>query len=199
MSQPKGPALTRVAPVITGELKSKIDRVWDAFWSGGISNPLEVIEQITYLLFIHRLDDSGLSLDIPTLPRRCRPWETGRNGASRDRWPSTCWHALRYRISHPPPARSGQQVPAFGCHFVSDEGSLGAKFTGRNPPEFECHHRQGVAGPAGTARRAGRVRRAAGSSRSNRRIRTPRSQCGRPPLRLPPVPRLPRGAVTHAG
>jgi type I restriction enzyme M protein len=43
--------------VITGELKSKIDRVWDAFWSGGISNPLEVIEQITYLMFIRRLDD----------------------------------------------------------------------------------------------------------------------------------------------
>lgn len=43
--------------MITGELKTKIDRVWDAFWSGGISNPLEVIEQITYLLFIRRLDD----------------------------------------------------------------------------------------------------------------------------------------------
>jgi type I restriction enzyme M protein len=43
--------------VITGELKSRIDRVWDAFWSGGISNPLEVIEQITYLLFLRRLDD----------------------------------------------------------------------------------------------------------------------------------------------
>lgn len=43
--------------MITGDLKSKIDRVWDAFWSGGISNPLEVIEQITYLLFIRRLDD----------------------------------------------------------------------------------------------------------------------------------------------
>ena len=43
--------------MITGELKSKIDRVWDAFWSGGICNPLEVIEQITYLLFIRRLDD----------------------------------------------------------------------------------------------------------------------------------------------
>lgn len=43
--------------MITGELKQKIDRVWDAFWSGGISNPLEVIEQITYLLFIRRLDD----------------------------------------------------------------------------------------------------------------------------------------------
>ena len=43
--------------MITGELKSKIDRIWDAFWSGGTPNPLEVIEQITYLLFIRRLDD----------------------------------------------------------------------------------------------------------------------------------------------
>jgi type I restriction enzyme M protein len=43
--------------VITGDLKSKIDRIWDSFWSGGISNPLEVIEQITYLLFLRRLDD----------------------------------------------------------------------------------------------------------------------------------------------
>lgn len=51
------PSVTRVFTVITGEMKSKIDRIWDAFWSGGISNPLEVIEQITYLLFIRRLDD----------------------------------------------------------------------------------------------------------------------------------------------
>ncbi|MGH3906397.1 MAG: type I restriction-modification system subunit M N-terminal domain-containing protein, partial [Pseudonocardiaceae bacterium] len=43
--------------MITGDLKSKIDRIWDAFWSGGIANPLEVIEQITYLLFLRRLDD----------------------------------------------------------------------------------------------------------------------------------------------
>ena len=37
-------------------VRNTIDRVWDAFWSGGISNPLEVIEQITYLLFMRRLD-----------------------------------------------------------------------------------------------------------------------------------------------
>ncbi len=43
--------------MLTGELKSQVDRIWDAFWSGGISNPLEVIEQITYLLFLRRLDD----------------------------------------------------------------------------------------------------------------------------------------------
>src|SRR5687767_6992745 len=43
--------------MITGPIKSQIDQIWNAFWSGGISNPLEVIEQITYLLFLKRLDD----------------------------------------------------------------------------------------------------------------------------------------------
>jgi type I restriction-modification system DNA methylase subunit len=43
--------------MITGEIKSQVDRLWDAFWTGGIANPLEVVEQITYLLFIKRLDD----------------------------------------------------------------------------------------------------------------------------------------------
>ena len=43
--------------MLRGELRSQIHRIWDAFWSGGISNPLEVIEQITYLLFPRRLDD----------------------------------------------------------------------------------------------------------------------------------------------
>ena len=43
--------------MLTGEIRSKIDALWNAFWTGGISNPLEVIEQITYLLFLKRLDD----------------------------------------------------------------------------------------------------------------------------------------------
>lgn len=43
--------------MLTGEIRSQIDGIWNAFWSGGISNPIEVIEQITYLLFLRRLDD----------------------------------------------------------------------------------------------------------------------------------------------
>jgi type I restriction enzyme M protein len=65
--------------VVTGELKSQVDKVWNAFWSGGIANPLEVIEQITYLLFIKRLDDlhtlvenranrTGKPLENPVFP-----------------------------------------------------------------------------------------------------------------------------------
>jgi type I restriction enzyme M protein len=44
--------------MLTGELRSQVDAIWNAFWSGGISNPMEVLEQITYLLFIRRLDDA---------------------------------------------------------------------------------------------------------------------------------------------
>lgn len=43
--------------MITGELKNQVDQLWNAFWSGGVSNPLSVIEQITYLLFAKRIDD----------------------------------------------------------------------------------------------------------------------------------------------
>jgi type I restriction enzyme M protein len=80
--------------VITGEMKAKVDRIWDAFWSGGIANPLEVMEQITYLLFIRRLDEMqttkenranrlGTNLDDPIFP----PGDDDRGRAFADlRW-----------------------------------------------------------------------------------------------------------------
>ena len=46
--------------MITGELKSQVDKIWDTFWTGGIANPISVIEQFTYLLFIRRLDERQL-------------------------------------------------------------------------------------------------------------------------------------------
>ena len=58
--------------MITGELKNKIDSLWDIFASGGLVNPLDVIEQITYLMFIHDLDETdnvrakdAAMLDLP--------------------------------------------------------------------------------------------------------------------------------------
>ena len=73
--------------MVTGELKSQVDKVWNAFWSGGIANPMEVIEQITYLLFIKRLDELhslaenkantlGISIENPVFPEGTD--ETGR-------------------------------------------------------------------------------------------------------------------------
>ena len=44
--------------MITGELKNKIDSLWEIFWTGGIANPLDVMEQMTYLMFIRDLDDA---------------------------------------------------------------------------------------------------------------------------------------------
>ena len=46
--------------MITGELRSQVDKIWESFWTGGISNPLTVIEQFTFLLFLRRLDESQL-------------------------------------------------------------------------------------------------------------------------------------------
>lgn len=43
--------------MLTGEIRNQVEQIWNAFWSGGVSNPLSVMEQITYLLFIKRLDD----------------------------------------------------------------------------------------------------------------------------------------------
>ena len=43
--------------MITGEIKSQVDKIWDSFASGGVTNPLTVIEQMTYLIFLRRLDE----------------------------------------------------------------------------------------------------------------------------------------------
>lgn len=46
--------------MITGELKNKVDSIWDTIWTAGITSPITVLEQITYLLFMKLLDDSQL-------------------------------------------------------------------------------------------------------------------------------------------
>ncbi len=60
--------------MLTGDIRNQIDRIWDAFWSGGIANPIEVIEQITYLLFLRRLDDLH-TLEENKATRLKRPME----------------------------------------------------------------------------------------------------------------------------
>ena len=58
--------------MLTGELKNIIDAIWEMFWTGGITNPLDVVEQMTYLMFIHDLDEtdakkakSSMMLELP--------------------------------------------------------------------------------------------------------------------------------------
>ncbi len=66
--------------MLNGDIRSKVDALLNAFWTGGISNPLEVIEQITYLLFLKRLDDrhtleenKAAGLKLKKLERRVFP------------------------------------------------------------------------------------------------------------------------------
>jgi type I restriction enzyme M protein len=70
--------------MITGSIKQQVDQIWDSFWSGGISNPLEVIEQITYLLFIRRLDDLHM-LEENKANRLKKPMERRVFPAGKDR------------------------------------------------------------------------------------------------------------------
>ncbi|MBQ5747283.1 MAG: SAM-dependent DNA methyltransferase [Bacteroidales bacterium] len=47
--------------MITGEIKSRIDTIWDTFWTGGITNSITILEQMTYLFFIKMLDDAQIT------------------------------------------------------------------------------------------------------------------------------------------
>ena len=58
--------------MLTGALKNRVDSIWEMFWTGGITNPLDVVEQMTYLMFIHDLDEtdakrakSSMMLELP--------------------------------------------------------------------------------------------------------------------------------------
>ena len=49
--------------MITGEMKNKVDSIWDTIWTGGITSPVTVLEQITYLMFMKLLDDNQLKAE----------------------------------------------------------------------------------------------------------------------------------------
>jgi type I restriction enzyme M protein len=61
-------AFDSLVRVITDELMRKIDRIWDAFWSGGVSSSVEIIEQITYLMFIRQLDEAQAQAEDTAAP-----------------------------------------------------------------------------------------------------------------------------------
>jgi type I restriction enzyme M protein len=74
--------------MLRGELRSKIDNVWNAFWAGGIANPLEVIKQITYLPFIRGLDEAHTREENKAnrlgKPMERRIFPKGKDGAGKD-------------------------------------------------------------------------------------------------------------------
>lgn len=46
--------------MLTGEIKNKVDRIWETFWTGGVTNPLTVIEQFTYLIILRNVVFRGV-------------------------------------------------------------------------------------------------------------------------------------------
>jgi type I restriction enzyme M protein len=86
--------------MLNSVLKSSINRLWDKFWSGGISNPLTAIEQISYLLFMKRLDE----LDIKK-KQDLKAIKTIYAGATLSRWKvvkclSTCKQKFFLFLKH---------------------------------------------------------------------------------------------------
>lgn len=70
--------------MLTGEIRNKVDKIWTDIWAGGITNPLTVIEQLTYLMFIRSLDEKELeteqaeTLSGETLPKIFPQDQTGQ-------------------------------------------------------------------------------------------------------------------------
>jgi len=73
--------------MLTGAIRTQVDQIWNAFWSGGVSNPLSVIEQITFLLFIKRLDDlhtlQESKVETPGKPMKRRIFPEGADDKGR--------------------------------------------------------------------------------------------------------------------
>ena len=114
--------------MLTGELRSQIDAVWNAFWSGGISNPMEVLEQITYLLFIRRLDDAHtLEESKATLlktPMANRVFPEGKDPKGRD------YNDLRWsRFRNFAPAEMFDTVNEHVFPFIKSMGSDGSTYS----------------------------------------------------------------------
>jgi type I restriction enzyme M protein len=113
--------------MLTGELRSQVDAIWNAFWSGGISNPMEVLEQITYLLFIRRLDDAHTLEESKALmlkrPMDNRVFPAGPDDKGRDH------DDLRWsRFKHFAPAEMHQVVGEHVFPFLRKLGGQGSSY-----------------------------------------------------------------------
>jgi type I restriction enzyme M protein len=100
--------------MITGDIKNKVDAIWNAFWTGGISNPLEVMEQITYLLFIRRLDELQTAKENKA-NRLAKPIESPIFPAGDDeqRRPFTDLRWSRFKDMAPPTCSRSSAITSF--------------------------------------------------------------------------------------
>lgn len=90
--------------MITGELRSKVDSIWDTIWTGGITSPITVLEQITYLMFMKLLDDNQLRAEanasILGVPLKNKVFQDGVCVISENPHVETEYRNLRWSVFH---------------------------------------------------------------------------------------------------
>ena len=90
--------------MITGELKTKVDDIWDTLWTGGITSPITVLEQITYLMFMKLLDDNQLKAEananIIGVPLKKKVFKEGICVISENPRVETDYKNLRWSVFH---------------------------------------------------------------------------------------------------
>lgn len=72
--------------MITGKIKSQIDAIWMSFWTGGISNSIDVLEQMTYLFFMKMLDDAQLNQEATAQAMGLNDFEDPKAVFKRGKW-----------------------------------------------------------------------------------------------------------------
>ena len=120
--------------MLTGELRNKIDRLWETFWTGGITNPLDVVEQMTYLMFIHDLDETD-NLRAKESAMLGLPYESIFTGEVRIGERMVAGEQLKWSRFHDFPAGEmytvvQEQVFPFIKGLHSDKDSAYAKYMG---------------------------------------------------------------------
>ena len=90
--------------MITGEMKNKVDSIWDTIWTGGITSPITVLEQITYLMFMKLLDDNQLKAEANAsllgVPLKNKVFQDGTCVISENPRVETEYKNLRWNVFH---------------------------------------------------------------------------------------------------
>jgi type I restriction enzyme M protein len=90
--------------MITGEMKNRVDSIWDTIWTGGITSPITVLEQITYLMFMKLLDDNQLKAEananVLGVPLKRKVFQDGICVISENPRIETEYRNLRWSVFH---------------------------------------------------------------------------------------------------
>ena len=90
--------------MITGEMRNKVDSIWDTIWTGGITSPITVLEQITYLMFMKLLDDNQLKAEananVLGVPLKNKVFKDGICVISENPHVETEYRNLRWNVFH---------------------------------------------------------------------------------------------------